>query len=76
MSSVEIEYCVPCGFRERAIGLAGAILAESETDLDELALVMGDHGVLQVCVDGETVYDKELEPFDESVIVAAVDDAL
>ncbi|MDT3434585.1 Rdx family protein [Haloarcula sp. 1CSR25-25] len=58
MSTVEIEYCVPCGFRERAVDVQGAILAGLERELDSVRLVMGDHGVFRISVDGETVYDK------------------
>lgn len=76
MASVEIEYCVPCGFRERAVGVADAILAETEKDLEELSLVTGDHGVFRVDVDGETVYDKDADAFDEEQIAAAVGEAV
>ena len=55
---VEIEYCVPCGFRDRAVSLQGAILDGVEGELDSLTLVMGDHGVFRVSADGEVVYDK------------------
>jgi selenoprotein W-related protein len=72
MASVEIEYCVPCGFRERAIDVAESILAAAEGDLEGVTLVTGDHGVFRVTVDGETVYDKDEDPFDEDEIVAAV----
>lgn len=76
MSSVEIEYCVPCGFRERALDVQGAILNGVEDELDELALVMGDHGVFEVRVDGETAFDKADDEFGVDGIVRAVRDAL
>jgi selenoprotein W-related protein len=59
MSDVAIEYCVPCGFRDRALTVQEAILNGLESDLDTVRLVMGDHGVFRVAVDGETVYDKD-----------------
>ena len=58
MTDVEIEYCVPCGFRERALDVQTAILNGLETELDSVSLVMGDHGIFQVRADGEVVYDK------------------
>ena len=72
MSTVEIEYCVPCGFRDRALDLQRAILTGLERDIDELRLVMGDHGIFQVRVDGATVYDKETDEFDVDGIVRDV----
>lgn len=72
MTTVEIEYCVPCGFRDRALDVQRAILTGLERDLDELRLVMGDHGVFRVAVDGTTVYDKSEDDFDVDAIVRAV----
>lgn len=56
---VEIEYCVPCGFRNRALEVQEAVLNGLETDLDAVTLEMGDHGVFRVRADDEVVYDKE-----------------
>jgi selenoprotein W-related protein len=72
MTTVEIEYCVPCGFRDRALDLQRAILTGLERELDELRLVMGDHGVFRVSVDGTVVYDKSEDDFDVDAIVRAV----
>jgi len=69
MTTVEIEYCVPCGFRERALDVQEAILNGVEQELAELTLVMGDHGVFTVRADGEVVYDKEDDEFDVDEIV-------
>jgi selenoprotein W-related protein len=74
MTTVEIEYCVPCGFREQAIDVERAILGAVERELDELSLVMGDHGVFRVAVDDETVYDKAEDEFDVDDIVREVRD--
>ena len=76
MTTVEIEYCVPCGFRDRALDLQRAILTGLERDIDSFRLVMGDHGVFQVRVDGRTVYDKDDEEFDVDAIVREVRTAL
>jgi selenoprotein W-related protein len=72
MTEVEIEYCVPCGFRERALDVQEAILNGVEEELDELSLVMGDHGIFVVRVDDETVYDKEEDDFDVDEMVRHV----
>jgi len=72
MTTVEIEYCVPCGFRDRALDLERAILTALEGELAELTLTMGDHGVFAVRVDGEVVYDKSEDEFDVDGIVRDV----
>jgi len=55
---VEIEYCVPCGFLDRAVDLQRHLLQTFGEKLDSVALVTGDHGVLEVWADGESLYDK------------------
>jgi len=72
MASVTIEYCVPCGFRERALSLQEAVLTSLEGELDSCTLEMGDHGVFTVSVDGETVYDKADDEYDVDEIVRTV----
>ncbi len=72
MTTVEIEYCVPCGFRERALDVAQAVLNGLETHLDRVTLVMGDHGVFRVTVDGEPVYEKSEDDYDVDGIVRQV----
>jgi selenoprotein W-related protein len=76
MTTVEIEYCVPCGFRDRALDVQRAILTALERDIDEFRLVMGDHGVFQVHVDDTTIFDKDDDEFDVDAIVRAVRDVL
>lgn len=76
MDTVEIEYCVPCGFRERAMDIAGAILNGCEREIDELSLVMGDHGVFRVTVNDETVYDKDEDEAEVDEVVRGVRGAL
>ena len=72
MTEVEIEYCVPCGFRDRAIDVQRAILGAMEGRLDSCRLVMGDHGVFTVSVDGETVYDKAEDDLDVDELVREI----
>ncbi|MEF8775688.1 MAG: Rdx family protein [Haloarculaceae archaeon] len=76
MSRVEIEYCVPCGFRNRAFEVAEAILGAVETDLDDLTLRMGDHGIFTVAVDGRVIYDKDEHDYDVDAVVRRVRDEL
>lgn len=72
MDTVEIEYCVPCGFRDRALAMAEAILNGCERELDELSLIMGDHGVFRVTVGEETVYDKDEDAAEIDEVVRMV----
>lgn len=72
MTEIEIEYCVPCGFRDRALDVSRAILNACEGEIDALRLVMGAHGVFAVRVDGRTVFDKDEEIFDVDEIARTV----
>lgn len=72
MTAVEIEYCVPCGFRERALDVQKALLNGLERELETISLVMGDHGVFQVRVDDELVYDKDEDDLDVDDLVRTV----
>jgi selenoprotein W-related protein len=56
--TVEIEYCVPCGFLDRAVDVQRTLLERFGERLDRVALVTGDHGVFEVRVEGETVFEK------------------
>ena len=76
MTTVEIEYCVPCGFRERAPDVQQAILNGLETELDAVSLEMGDHGIFQVRANGEVVYDKEEDDLDVDQIVREIRELL
>ena len=72
MTDVEIEYCVPCGFRNRALDVQKAILSGLENKLDTISLVMGDHGVFRVQVDSDIIYDKAEDDLDIDEIVREV----
>jgi selenoprotein W-related protein len=72
MSTVEIEYCVPCGFRDRALDLQRAILTGLERELDSCRLVMGVDGVFRVSVDDEVVFDVAEDDFDVDAITREV----
>jgi selenoprotein W-related protein len=76
MTEVELEYCVPCGFREKALDVERAILNALEGDIDKFTLVMGMHGVFCVRVDGRTVYNKDEDDYDVDDVVRAVRSAI
>ena len=76
MSDVKIEYCVPCGFRERALEVQQAVLGAVEDELDSLELVMGDHGVFTVSAGETVVFDKEEDAYDPDEIARDVRNAL
>ncbi|WP_411962917.1 SelT/SelW/SelH family protein [Haloferax sp. YSMS24] len=72
MTTVEIEYCVPCGFLERAEEIQHELLQQFGQKVASVALVTGDHGVLTVSVDGERVWDKSEDEYDPDEIVRRV----
>ena len=76
MARVEIEYCVPCGFLERAEDVQHALLSTFGEQLEAVTLATGENGVFVVRVDDEVVYDKSEESFDVDEIVRRVRDRL
>ena len=58
---VEIEYCTQCRWMLRAAWMAQELLSTFESDLAEVALVPGKGGVLDIRVDGETVWSRKAE---------------
>jgi selenoprotein W-related protein len=56
--NVDITYCVPCGFLDRAVEVQRHLLETFGAQLDQVSLVTGDHGVFRIEADGETLYDK------------------
>lgn len=72
MTDVEIHYCVPCGHLSRAQELQTALLEEYGRDLDGVRLKTGEGGVFTVSVDGEQIFDKDEEAYDEDAIVERV----
>ncbi|MFC6938472.1 Rdx family protein [Salinirubellus sp. GCM10025818] len=57
-STVEIEYCVPCGFLDRASDLQHLLLRTFGERLDGVTLLTGADGVFRIRVGEEVVYDK------------------
>ena len=73
MTTVEIEYCVPCGMLDRAQNAQAAVLERYGQEVDRVALVTGDDGVFEVRADGDVVFDKESDEFDVDAIVDSVE---
>ena len=71
-STIEIDYCVPCGFLPRAIRLAELLLSTFRIGVDRLSLVTDDHGVFVLCVDGAVMYDKSDGTCDPNEIIRRV----
>ncbi|WP_246999392.1 SelT/SelW/SelH family protein [Halosolutus gelatinilyticus] len=72
MTTVEIEYCVPCGFLDRAEAVQHALLSTLGEELDAVTLRTGDHGVFVVRVDDDVVFDTAEDAFDVDEIVRDV----
>lgn len=64
MSTVEIEYCVACGYLNRALATQRALLEEFGETLEAVALVPGDRGVFEVRVGGDTVWAGDVHGID------------
>lgn len=76
MARVEIEYCVPCGFLERAEDVQHALLSTFGERLEAVSLVTGTDGVFLVRVDDEVVFEKSEATYDVDEIVRLVRDRL
>ena len=76
MSTVEIDYCVPCGFLSRAEDVQHALLTNFGQDLEAVTLATGDDGVFVVRVDGEVVFDTHEDEYDVDEIVRTVRERL
>ncbi|KAB7519174.1 SelT/SelW/SelH family protein [Halosegnis rubeus] len=72
MTHVEITYCVPCGYLDRALDTERAVLQSFGQSLDRVTLVTSDHGVFRVTVDGEQIWDLTEDEYDVDDIVRRV----
>lgn len=72
MTAVDIEYCVPCGHRQRALDVANHLLETFGQELDDVSLVTGDGGVFKISVDGDLVFDKSEDEYDLDAITSDV----
>ncbi|WP_256299490.1 SelT/SelW/SelH family protein [Haloarchaeobius salinus] len=76
MTDVEIEYCVPCGYLNRAEDVQHVLLSNFGAQLDSVTLRTGDHGVFTVSVDDEPVFDKSEDEYDVDEIARLVREQL
>ena len=58
---VEIEYCAQCRWLLRAAWLAQELLTTFEADLTGVNLMPGTGGVLEVRLNGATIFSRKLE---------------
>lgn len=72
MTTVEIEYCVPCGFLSRAEDVQRALLTTFGERLEAVTLRTGADGVFVVRVDETVVFDKSEDEYDVDEIVRDV----
>ncbi len=68
---IEIEYCVPCDYLERAIDAQRTLLDALGQSLEAVTLKTGDKGVFTFRANDEVIYSKPDE-FDITTIVEAV----
>lgn len=59
MTEITIEYCVPCGLLEHAVGTQETLLEQFGRDLDGVRLQPGHGGVFKVHADDDLVWDKD-----------------
>jgi selenoprotein W-related protein len=69
MTNVEIEFCLPCGYLNRAEDVQHVLLSSLGNALDAVTLVPGDDGVFTVTVDDTTVFDITIDDYDVDQIV-------
>ena len=69
MTTVEIEYCVPCGHLDRAQQLQEEILTTYGQGVDSVALVTEDGGTFRVHVNEEEIFDIDDSEYSPDSIV-------
>jgi selenoprotein W-related protein len=72
MTTVEIEFCLPCGYLNRAESIQHVLLQTLGETIDEVTLVPGDDGVFTVTVDNTRVFDIANDDYDVDQIVRTV----
>jgi len=72
MSRVEIEYCMPSGYLDRAETIEHAVLVMFGDELDAVTLRPGEGGVFRVTLDGQTIFDSSDDRVDVDEIIRQV----
>ncbi len=70
-TTVEIQYCVPCGHLERAIDVQRAILTHFGQKIDGVKLKTGDRGIFKIRLADQEIYSKPAE-FDLDAVIGAI----
>lgn len=68
---IEIEYCVPCGYLDRAIDAQRTLLDTLGNKLEAVTLKTGEKGVFTFRMGDEVIYSKPDE-YDITTIVETV----
>ena len=58
---IEIEYCTQCRWLMRAAWMAQELLTTFQNEIGEVALQPGTGGILEVRVDGATIWSRAIE---------------
>jgi selenoprotein W-related protein len=56
--NIEIEYCVPCGYLDKAADAQNTILATFGEQVGGVTLKPGNKGVFTLRIDGTVIYSK------------------
>lgn len=72
MTTIEIEFCLPCGYLNRAEDVQHVLLQSFGETIDELTLVPGDNGVFTVTIDDTNVFDITEDEYDVDQIARNV----
>lgn len=68
---IDIEYCVPCGYLDRALEAQRAILNTFGRSIDGVTLRTGHKGVFTFKAGDEVIYSKP-DTFDITTIIEAI----
>lgn len=71
-TTVEIQYCVPCGHLPRAMDVQKAILERFGQQIEGVKLKTGEGGVFKIWVGGEQIYSKP-EQFDLDAVISTIE---
>jgi len=72
MTTIEIEYCKPCGFFDRAVETQSQILESCGNRLEDVELVPGEDGVFEVRVEDVVAFDVDDEEYDLRTVMEGV----
>lgn len=74
-TNIEIQYCVPCGHLERALGIQKSLLEHFGQKIGGVRLKTGGAGIFTIHVNEDKVYDKA-DTFDLNALISNVEERL